>query len=158
MVARRIAQANAYAKEHNLVPFVASSPNYSLAEQFRPQRGRLHHNQRAAGRSSAAVVRQNADAGVRMVEPGGRLLLGPLSARQPGGDERGLDKLAAKSYGYKPNSERLDRVRTLAEEKSLSIPQIAMAYVMSEPLDIFALVGCRNKAELEANAVAADRS
>jgi aryl-alcohol dehydrogenase-like predicted oxidoreductase len=45
----------------------------------------------------------------------------------------------------------LDRVRTLAEEKGLTVPQIALAYVMSQPLNIFALVGCQTGEEFGAN-------
>ena len=44
----------------------------------------------------------------------------------------------------------------LAKEKDLTIPQIAMAYVMSQPLNIFALVGCENGEEFKANLEAAE--
>jgi len=42
----------------------------------------------------------------------------------------------------------------LAEKKGLSAPQIALAYVMNQPLDIFALVGCANRDEFAANVAA----
>jgi aryl-alcohol dehydrogenase-like predicted oxidoreductase len=37
---------------------------------------------------------------------------------------------------------RFDRARTLAENRGLSVPQVALAYVLGQPLDVFALVGC----------------
>jgi aryl-alcohol dehydrogenase-like predicted oxidoreductase len=67
-----------------------------------------------------------------------------------------MDKLAVTSYASEENFQRLDRVQQLAEEHSMSIPQIAMAYVMSQPLNIFALVGCQTSAEFKANMAAAD--
>jgi aryl-alcohol dehydrogenase-like predicted oxidoreductase len=42
----------------------------------------------------------------------------------------------------------------LAAERDLTIPQIATAYVMSYPLNIFALVGCATPEEYKANAAA----
>ncbi|MCB0130869.1 MAG: aldo/keto reductase, partial [Caldilineaceae bacterium] len=62
-----------------------------------------------------------------------------------------LDKLCVTSYCYEENFQRLDRVEELAQQKGMSIPQIATAYVMSQPLDIYALVGCRTPDEFAAN-------
>ncbi len=67
-----------------------------------------------------------------------------------------LDKLAVTSYASDDNFKRLERAQQLGEEKGLSIPQMATAYVMSQPLNIFALVGCQSAEEFEANAKAAD--
>ena len=49
------------------------------------------------------------------------------------------------------NFQRLDRVSELAEEKGLTVPQVAMAYVMSAPMNIFALIGTRSPEEFAAN-------
>ena len=65
------------------------------------------------------------------------------------------DRLCVESYCYEDNFKRLDRTRDLAQEKGLSVPQIAMAYVLNQPMNIFALVGCRTGAEYRANAEAA---
>jgi aryl-alcohol dehydrogenase-like predicted oxidoreductase len=67
-----------------------------------------------------------------------------------------LDKLAVTVYANDDNFKRLDRVQQLADEKGLSIPQIATAYVMSYPLNIFALVGCQTSAEYKANVAASE--
>ena len=60
------------------------------------------------------------------------------------------------SYAHEDNFQRLDRVQQIAEEKGMSIPQIATAYVMSYPLNIFALVGCQTADEFKANAAASE--
>ena len=62
-----------------------------------------------------------------------------------------FDTVCVNAYCYEANFQRLDRVRQLAEETGLSIPQVALAYVMSQPLDIYALVGCQNGDEFRAN-------
>ena len=61
------------------------------------------------------------------------------------------DKLCVNCYCYEDNFKRLDRVRELAARKGVSVPQIAMAYVMSTPLTVFALVGCRTREEFAVN-------
>jgi aryl-alcohol dehydrogenase-like predicted oxidoreductase len=67
-----------------------------------------------------------------------------------------LDKLAVEVYANDENFKRLDRVQQLAEEKGLTIPQIATAYVMSYPLNIFALVGCQTADEFKDNMQASE--
>jgi aryl-alcohol dehydrogenase-like predicted oxidoreductase len=65
------------------------------------------------------------------------------------------DKLCIEAYCFEDNFQRLDRGTALAEEKGLTLPQSALGYVMSQPLNIFALVGCRSEAEFADNLAAA---
>lgn len=48
----------------------------------------------------------------------------------------------------------IERVQQLAGERGMTIPQIALAYVLSQPLEIYALVGCRSGEEFAANVAA----
>ena len=52
----------------------------------------------------------------------------------------------------------LDAVRVweLAREKGRTVPQIALAWVLQQPLDIFPLVGCRTPEEFQVNLQALD--
>ena len=149
----RIERANLYAATSGQQPFTVSSPNFSLAEQAEPPwRGciSISGQDGAAARSwylenqmplftwssiangffSGRVNRENYDALV----------------------EQGLfDESAVKAYCTDDNFERLDRVRRLAAQKKLSIPQVALAYVLGQSLNIFALVGARNGDEIKAN-------
>ena len=65
-----------------------------------------------------------------------------------------LDKLCVSSYASEANFARLERAERLAADKGLSLPQVALAYVLSQPLNIFALVGCATPEEFEQNAAA----
>ena len=59
-------------------------------------------------------------------------------------------------YRSEANLTRLDRALELAQEKGLTVPQIATAYVLHQPMDVFPLVGCSNPGEFRANAEALD--
>ncbi|HOM57692.1 MAG TPA: aldo/keto reductase, partial [Candidatus Latescibacteria bacterium] len=61
-----------------------------------------------------------------------------------------LDGACRRAYCHAENLERLDRGETLAREKQLTIPQIALAYVMSQPMNVFACVGAADASELAA--------
>jgi aryl-alcohol dehydrogenase-like predicted oxidoreductase len=62
-----------------------------------------------------------------------------------------LDKLAVSTYCSEDNFRRLDRTREFADHYGATVPRIAMAYVMNQPLDVFALVGCQKPSEFEDN-------
>lgn len=150
----RLIAAHEYAVEHGLEPFAVSSPNFSLAEQVQEpwencitisgpkhaaDRAWYQHNQMplftwsslAGGFFSGRFRRDNLDS-----------------------FDTYLDKLCVECYCVEDNFQRLDRVRELAAAKGLTIPQIATAYVMSQPMNIFALVGCQSKQEFSANVAA----
>ncbi len=152
----RIAEANAYAAAHGLTPFVASSPNFSLAEQYRePWEGcvSISGPQHAAARAWYAAHRMPLFTWSSLA---GGFFSGRLRRDNLDTFEEYLDRLAVHSYAGEENFRRLDRAQQLGDAKGLSIPQIALAYVMSQPLDIYALVGCRTPEEFAANVVAAD--
>jgi aryl-alcohol dehydrogenase-like predicted oxidoreductase len=153
----RIQEANAYAEAHGLTPFVASSPNFSLAEQYRePWEGCISISG-PQNASSRAWYEQNQMPLFTWSSLAGGFFSGRLRRDNLETFEEYLDKLAVHSYAGEENFRRLDRVQELADEKGMSIPQIATAYVMSQPLNIFALVGCRTVEEFRANAAAAEQ-
>jgi len=70
--------------------------------------------------------------------------------------ESSMDRLCVETYCVEDNFARLDRARELAERKGAAVPQIALAYVLGQPLDAFALVGCQSGAEFRENVGALD--
>ena len=152
----RVQEANAYAQAHGLTPFAVSSPNFSLADQKQPPwdgcisiSGPRH--------SAARDFYQRSEMPLfTWSSLAGGFFSGRLRRDNIDTFETYLDKLAVTSYASEDNFQRLERAQQLGEQKGLSIPQMAMAYVMSQPLNIFALVGCQSADEFEANAKAAD--
>lgn len=152
----RIQEANAYAAAHNLTPFAVSSPNFSLADQINPPwEGCISIS--GPGRAAArAYYRESQMPLFTWSSLAGGFFSGRLRRDNLDTFETYLDKLAVTSYASEENFQRLDRVQQLADEKGMTIPQIATAYVASQPLNIFALVGCQTADEFRANAAAAD--
>jgi aryl-alcohol dehydrogenase-like predicted oxidoreductase len=64
------------------------------------------------------------------------------------------DQLCLRAYGSPDNFQRLERATRLAEERGLTVAQIALAYVLHLPLNLFALVGPFSTAEFEADVAA----
>jgi aryl-alcohol dehydrogenase-like predicted oxidoreductase len=143
----RVAEANAYAAEHNLTPFVASSPNMSLAVQLKaPWEGCL-----SLSGPDGAEARDWYAAHTMPLFTWSSLAGGFFSGRFKRDNldsfSTYLDKLCAETYGSEENFGRLDRATQLAGERGISVAQVALAYVLSLPLDIYALVGCWTGAE-----------
>jgi aryl-alcohol dehydrogenase-like predicted oxidoreductase len=152
----RIAEANAYAREHDLVPFAVSSPNFSLAEQVQEPWAGCVSISGPQGEAARAYYQQTRMPLFTWSSLAGGFFSGRLRRDNTGEFTTGPDKLAVTSYAYDQNFRRLDRVEELAKEKNASVPQIALAYVLSQPLNVFALVGCRSGDEFRANVEALD--
>lgn len=150
----RIAAANEYAYAHNLTPFTVSSPNFSLAAQKEPPwpncisiaaEGGIPARQWYAERKMPLFTWSSLAGGFFS----GRFRRNNLDTfSEP------MDTVVVKSYCREDNFQRLERAEKLAQERNISLPQIALAYVLNQPLDIFALVGCRNVEEFRANVAA----
>jgi aryl-alcohol dehydrogenase-like predicted oxidoreductase len=139
---QRIEAANAYARAHGLAPFVASSPQFSLAESLDepwPLCLTISGPRAAAARAWYAQTQLPA------------LVWSPLASGFFSGrfhrdnlhtfGQREWDRVVVRTYASEANFERLDRAKILAAEKGLTAAQIALAYVMNHPLNTWAVVG-----------------
>lgn len=152
----RIAEANAFAAEHGLDPFTASSPNFSLAQQSTPPwEGCIS----ISGDSASAERAWYAEQGMP-VFPWSSLAGGFFSGRFTRDNLEGFtdyfDQLVVTSYATEDNFRRLDRVTEVADRYDATIAQVALAFVLQQPMEIFPIVGCRTGAEFAANAAALD--
>ena len=150
----RIAEANAYAAGRGQAVMVASSPNYGLCEQVDDPWGpgcvTISGQIGAEGREF--YIKENMP--VMAYSSLGR---GMLSGRVTRGNYKELlDSAALKAYAYDVNFDRLDRAGELAAKKGLSIPQIALAYILNQPFNVFPIVGAASKKELEEAAASVD--
>ncbi|MCZ7645378.1 MAG: aldo/keto reductase [Planctomycetota bacterium] len=147
---QRLEEANAYAAKHGLVPFSISSPNLSLADQ----------QQSPWGPDCITISGpKHADARCWYAEhkmpifAWSSLARGFFSGRlnRENFKEAALDPSVVKAYCYEENFQRLERAAELAKEKGLSVPQVALAWVLEQPIDIYALIGAANREEIAAN-------
>ena len=147
----RFHEANAYAERNGLVPFAASSPNFSLAEQAKEPWPGCVSVSGDQGREARAFYKEQATALFTWSSLAGGFFSERFRRDNLASFESYLDKLCVETYCTEANFTRLDRVKELAEAKGLSVPQVALTYVLSQPLNIFALVGCQTPEEFEAN-------
>jgi aryl-alcohol dehydrogenase-like predicted oxidoreductase len=150
----RIAAANDYALAHGLAPFVASSPQFSLAEQVEePWPGCISIGG-PAGAEAREWYRREGMAIFAWSSLAGGFLSGSFTRDSDGALPEAVAERARRSYGTDDNFERLERAQTLAAELGYSVPQIALAYALSQPLNLFAIAGSESRDEFSANAAA----
>ena len=152
----RIRAANEYAEAHRLTPFVVSSPQLSLAEMIEPPWEGCVSIGGSSGEAARAWYQRAQMALFTWSSLAGGFFSGRFTRDNLDTFESYLDRLCVNSYCYEDNFQRFDRAVALAEARGLTLPQVALAYVLSQPLNIFALVGCRRGVEFADNVVALD--
>jgi aryl-alcohol dehydrogenase-like predicted oxidoreductase len=153
---KRIQEANAYARANGLIPFVASSPNLSLAVQSHSP----WENCISISGPAAKLERDWYQMAKMPLFTWSTLAGGFFSSRFRRDNLSEFTtyagKLCADVYGSEDNFERFNRAQILAGDRGATVPQIALAYVLSQPLDIYAIVGCNTGAEFADNLAALD--
>lgn len=131
---QRIEEANAYAKQHHLVPFTAVSNQLSLARMVKPV---------WAGCISAG------DPESRQWFTDQQMALMPWSSQARGfftdrsGPDKREDESLVESWYSEDNFQRKARVQELAQKYNTSTVVIALAYVLQQPFPTFPLIGPR---------------
>ncbi|RME51028.1 MAG: aldo/keto reductase [Caldilineae bacterium] len=151
----RIQEANAYAAAHGLQPFAVSSPNFSLAVQREepwPECVSISAPDAADQRAWYAETQMPLFVWSSLA---GGFLTGRFRRDNLDQFSGYSDELVVRCYCTEENFQRLDRAEELGRQKGLTIPQVALAYVLSTPLNVHALVGCRSGEEFRENLRAA---
>jgi aryl-alcohol dehydrogenase-like predicted oxidoreductase len=146
----RIEAANAYAREHGLVGFTASSPNLALAVWNEPMwAGCVAASDSTSrawyGRTQMPLFSWSSQAS------------GLFTGRyRP--EDRDSPALAsvARTWFNEGNWRRLERVRELAARKGVTTTQVALAWVLCQPLNVFALIGPQSVEETRTSLAALD--
>jgi aryl-alcohol dehydrogenase-like predicted oxidoreductase len=149
---KRLAAANLYADANGLASFVASSPQFGLADSFEEPWPLCLSVSGPAGTEARAWYKQT-QMPLLAWSP---LASGFFSGRfrrenlaQFG--EREWDRVAIKAYAKEENFQRLERAEVLAKEKGLSAAQVALAFVMNQPMNVFAVVGPHGSEKFKQN-------
>jgi aryl-alcohol dehydrogenase-like predicted oxidoreductase len=133
----RIQAANQYANEHNLPPFIANQPWFSL--------GAVAHGPRSddpTDDSRDPLRRWHVQTGLPMI---------PYSSQANGffgegnvawaKDDFDGSPARAESFDSPANRRRLLRAIDLAEEKGCTANQLALAYLLHQPFPIYPIIG-----------------
>lgn len=152
----RIQEANEYAAANGLKPFVASSPNFSLGVQAEPPWADCVS---LSGPDKAADRQWYVDNAVTLFtwsSLAGGFFSGRFRRDNLDTFTEGYDQVCLRVYCHEENFQRLDRVDELSNEKSMTVPQLALSYVLNQPQGIHALVGSRNPEEVAVNVAASE--
>lgn len=152
----RIQQANEYAQAHGLTPFIASSPNFSLAEQIKEPWPNCITISGPAGAEAREWYTREGIALFTWSSLAGGFLSGRITRDNLDTFDSYNDKLAVECYATEDNFRRLDRAQELAAHKGVTVTQIALAYVLNQPANIFALTAGANDNEIRANVEAGE--
>lgn len=150
--AARIRDVNAYAKARGLVPFTVSSPNYCLAEQVDDMFGwgceSLSGDAKAWDRG---YYRDNGIAVMSYSCIGRGFFSGRLTSDNRAHARDILDEYAFKAYDCDANYERLGRCEELAKRYGTTVPVIAMAWLLCQDMNTFAVVGSSSLTRMRQN-------
>ncbi len=147
----RLQEANAWAAANGAEPFRASSPNFSLADQVavpwegcRSISGPGNHDERAWYQEAQMPL-------FTWSSLAGGFFSGRFRPDNLDSFSEYYDRVVVDFYCSEDNFERLARAQILALEKSLTVAQIAVAYIFNSPLNVYALIASRSAEELQQN-------
>lgn len=146
----RIAEANAYAAEHGIEGFAASSANFSLAVWNEPT---WEHTVGASDPSSRRWYEGNDVALFAWSSQAGGFFTGRYGEWSIN-DPDAADMVRV--WFNNENFERLSRARELGQKRGVDPTAIALAYVLCQKFEVFALIGPLTPGELHSSLAAAD--
>jgi 1-deoxyxylulose-5-phosphate synthase len=143
---QRIEEANRYAAEHGLQPFVASSPNLALARPMEPMWPgcitTLEDDRAWYQEHQLPLIAWSSQAG------------GFFTGRYSPEDRSNADMVRV--YYNDKNFERLRRAREVGTRRGVDALQIALAWVLNQPFPTIAIIGPRSIEELQSSVAALD--
>jgi len=152
----RIQAANRYAREHGMEPFVASSPNYSLADQIASPWANTVSISGPGNASARAWYRTTRMPVLAWSSLAHGFLSGHFRSEQRGEPANDFECFVLQTYGSNDNFERLRRAEVLAEEKGVTVAQIALSFILEQQVDVYAITAGKNPQEFAANVAALD--
>jgi len=147
---KRLAEANAYALENGLVPFAASSPNYSLGVQVENPWGEGCVS--LSGPDDEDARKWYIDNSMPIFAYSSicrGFFSGRITSENYSPETDAVDSVCKHAYCYPINFKRLDKAYALAEKKGVTVAEIAIAYCFAGKLDVFALLGAASSDEIK---------
>lgn len=153
----RIKEANEYALRKGMVPFSVSSPNFGPATQVEdPWGGGCVSISGENGTESRHWYTEQKMAVFAYSCLGRGLFSGKVKADDPETGKEHLDKYAIKGYWCRENLDRLARVEKIAKKRDCSVSQIALAWIMQQPMQTFPIVTVSSVERIKENVKATE--
>lgn len=148
----RLAAANAYAAEHGYPGMTLSSPHYGLAEQVRDPWGGDCVTVTGSGMADARAWYRETQMPLLAYSSLGRgFFSGAFKASDLDGAKKTMDEFAQKGYLCETNLKRLARAEEIAAAHGVPVATVAMAYLLTDPMNTLAVVGMSRPERIQAN-------
>ena len=152
----RIREANEYAESKGLRGFSVSSPNYGLARQVSdPWGGGCVTVSGPENREARKWYAENRMPLIAYSSLGRGFFSGRFRSFDYEGAEKALDSVAVKGYLSEDNMRRLKAAEDYAEAHGISVPQTAMRFILSSPMNVFAAATMSGFMRMQENTEAA---
>lgn len=149
----RIEAANEYAYKHSLLPISLSEPHFSLAEAGRwtwidclSVTGKKNEEAREWYKKTGMPL-------FAFSPLGGGFLSGRVKSDDISGTKKYLSHAMKVTFLSSDNIERLKRTEKLSKETGYSVAQLALAWVLKQDMNTFAIVGNGSAKNLKNNLV-----
>ena len=155
----RMEQANNYAKAHGLVPFTVSSPNFSLCEMVKDPWGGGAGCVTISGEKNKEArewYQKNNMPALAFTPLGRGMFTGRVKSSSPEEAKNILDPQTIDGFYSEDNIERLKRAEQLAAEKGCTVAQIALAWLLAQPVDTYPIVSMSTPDRIASNIKACD--
>jgi aryl-alcohol dehydrogenase-like predicted oxidoreductase len=137
----RLAEANAYAAAHGYPGMTLSSPHYGLAEQVQdPWGGECITATGTAMESARAWYRETRMPLLAYSSLGRGFFSGAFKSSDIEGAKKVLDEVAQRGYLCDANLKRLARAEEIAAAHGVAVATVAMAYLLTDPMNTLAVV------------------
>ena len=148
----RTKKAVEYAAKKGYPPFAVCEPGFSLARPVYPSWGEQEENlNHPSKRANYEYYRRT---GMLLFTWSGmaRGFWSGTFDRESFPRYRDVwDKTCVKSFCYEENFVRMDRVKEYGKHYGASIPNVALAWLLNQPLNIHPIIGANNRKEMENN-------
>lgn len=155
----RFKEAQDYAEKSGAVGFSVNSPYYSLANQVNDPWESGSETISISGDENAEARQYFTEKRIPVVAYSSLargLFSGKFKASEKDKASDGMDKFALKGYFSDENINILARVEKLAAERDVSVPQIALAYLLNQKLQVHPVVSFSKEGHLTDNVKAVD--
>lgn len=148
----RLAEANAYAAARGYPGMTLSSPHYGLAEQVRdPWGGDCVTATGAAMADARAWYRETQMPLLAYSSLGRGFFSGAFKSSDIEGAKKVLDEVAQRGYLCDANLKRLARAEEIAAAHGVAVATVAMAYLLTDPMNTLAVVSMPFPELIQAN-------
>lgn len=147
----RIAEANAYAAEHDMEGFTAVSPAFNLAEIVEDPWGGSVSLCGASHRADREWYLTNNIPVLPYSSLGRGFFSGKFRTDGSAPIEQCISQGSIWEYDCPVNRRRLSAAEAVARSRGASVSQIAIAWLMSQPLEVFPIVSPSTEAHMTEN-------